>query len=176
MAADTQTPAGAPTVPELYEALKAGDASVVKHWLNAGGSVEERMPVKLNAWNDTPIQIASAWGHPEIVRMCLDAGADVHALNYSDFNALILAATNNRIEIVKMLLAAGADPKYESTLNRRTALDMAVIRQHKEMIEFLKPLTPEDIGEPQYHKERLAAREKTKAEAAAAAAQVAIPA
>jgi len=72
-----------------------------------------------------------------------------------------------------MLLAAGADPKHESSVNRRTALDMAVIRQHKEMIESLKPLTPDNIGEPQYHKERLAARDKAKAEATAAAAQVA---
>jgi hypothetical protein len=57
----------------------------------------------------TALMIASIWGHTEIVRQLIAAGADLNA-KIQNVGALFFAAGDGRLEIVKLLLAAGADP------------------------------------------------------------------
>ena len=60
----------------------------------------------------------------EIVRLLLDAGANVDAANKHGDTALILAACNGRMEIVRLLLDAGANVDAANTKGG-TALTLA---------------------------------------------------
>jgi ankyrin repeat protein len=170
---------GMPTLEEFHEAVKTGNMAVVGAWLNGKGDIEQRFPTKgLNAWNETPLNLASMWGQAQVVNLLIKAGADVHAVNYSGFDSLMLAAMNGRIECCQLLVNAGANPAFESELNRRTALDHCKVQmmgrpdrvEHKAVADFLEPLTPSDIGETAYYAQRKVDREREVAERAAAEA------
>jgi len=171
MAEPTPTELELEELKEYLEALRGhGDASKVQAWLDAGKPVEQRFPTpKLNCWNETALIMASMWGTTEIVKTLMKAGADIEALDYSDHTPLMKAAMNGHLDICKLLVEAGANVKYESNVNRRTALDHAKIQGKKDCIEFLDPLTPADIGEPAYYAQRAKEREAMRAEAEAKA-------
>ena len=59
----------------------------------------------VHAWNDTALRLASHYGHTEIVKILLNAGADVHA---RDDYALRLASEKGRTEVIKVLKEHGA--------------------------------------------------------------------
>jgi len=165
-------PTQEPTKAELKEFLDAlrghADAGIVQAWLDAGKDIEQRIPTPgFNGWNETPLIMASMWGQTEIVKTLMAAKADIEALDYSDHTPLMKAAMNGRLDICKLLVEAGANVKYESNVNRRTALDHAKIQGKKDCIEFLDPLTPGDIGEPAYYAQRAKEREAMRAEMAA---------
>ncbi len=73
-----------------------------------------------------PLQLAAFFGHAQVVRVLLDAGADVAArsTNGMALQALHSAAASGHIGIVSMLLEAGADPNSEQ-VGGYTALDAA---------------------------------------------------
>ena len=87
--------------------------------------------------NDWALQWASYYGHIEVVKLLLDAGADVHAKN--DL-ALRYASANGHIEVVKLLLDAGA------SINEGRRNDNSKVKIVKESNEdFLKPKNMEDL-------------------------------
>ena len=55
--------------------------------------------------------LAVKGGNAQIVRMLLDAGADLNAKDYQEQTPLMLAAAWGRAEAMKVLIQAGADPK-----------------------------------------------------------------
>ena len=63
---------------------------------------------------------ASFFGHVEVVRALLAAGADVDAADNHGYSALIWASWFGLVEVVRALLAAGAD-KHLAALNGDTA-------------------------------------------------------
>jgi ankyrin repeat protein len=73
-----------------------------------------------------PLQLAAFFGHAQVVRVLLDAGASVEArsTNGMALQALHSAAASGHIGIVSMLLEAGADPNSEQ-VGGYTALDAA---------------------------------------------------
>jgi ankyrin repeat protein len=58
---------------------------------------------------ETALIIASTEGHTEIVRLLIEKGADIKAIDTFDRTALIMAAASGWTEIVKILLENGAD-------------------------------------------------------------------
>ena len=58
--------------------------------------------------NDTPLQAASMRGHKEVVKMLVDAGADINAQGGYYGNARRAASGTGYKEVVKILLDAGA--------------------------------------------------------------------
>ncbi len=95
------------TEQKLMAATVAGDVAGVKAALAAGAPVDERFP-RINVFNDahTPLLVAAREGHTEIVRLLLDAGADVNAVEPT-FGAVPLhkAAYNGHVDILRMLAA-----------------------------------------------------------------------
>ena len=57
---------------------------------------------------ETALHLASYWGDSEIVKMLIEAGADVNAVNKDGETALYWASLKGHQEIIKILKEAGA--------------------------------------------------------------------
>jgi ankyrin repeat protein len=90
----------------------------------------------LNAVGYTPLMVASTTGHPKIVTILLDNGADIKAQTVMGRTALHMAAGQNRMDVVKVLLARGADVNARNK-NLGTPLHAAAVGQHPEMVTYL---------------------------------------
>jgi hypothetical protein len=80
--------------------------------------------VEFGGW--TPLLMAVPFGPPELVKTLMDSGANVNAKDYRSFTPLMLAAATDRAnpEIVRLLLARGADPHAKARAGD-TAADWA---------------------------------------------------
>lgn len=99
-----------------------------------------KLGVTPNLWRGgdekTPLILASQHGYENIVKMLLDAGADVNEKDIDDRTALILTSRPGNENIVKMLLAAGADVNAENK-NKSSALLEAVGFRSENIIQEL---------------------------------------
>ena len=96
--------------------------------------------------DQTPLIIAAFNGCTDIVRMLLDAGANIEHKNDQGENALISAVQEGHIDTVKLLLDAGADVNQSNT-DGETALDLAIrLRHKKELIDLLREKTDGAMG------------------------------
>ena len=88
--------------------------------------------------DQTPLIIAAFNGCTDIVRMLIDAGADIGHRNDQGENALITASQEGNIDVVKVLLDAGAD-KNQPNADGETPLELAIrLKQKKELINLLR--------------------------------------
>lgn len=71
-----------------------------------------------------------------IARLLLRAGAQVDAVQERGYTALHRAADRGALELVEMLIRAGADPRLRAD-NRRTPAQMAAAKAHHEVVEAL---------------------------------------
>lgn len=151
---------------ELTEALKSRDVARVRTLLAAGADVNEKergdFPLNIAAVYGPaemvtmlleagagvaqpgrdglhPLHNAVLLGHKDIVALLIQKGAKVDARDRRGRTPLYsFACTAGRnIEIAKMLLAAGTDPKLEDDESRETALNCAVETRNLELAELL---------------------------------------
>ena len=66
---------------------------------------------------------AASHGHPDIVQLCIDEGADINYRNYRKETSLFQASENGHREVVKILIANGAklnlqDKNHTAPVNR----------------------------------------------------------
>lgn len=85
---------------DLIKACGAGDLATVKTLTEGGANVNYK-----NATGGTPVSSAYMW--PEVTAYLLSKGADA---NGGDYPALINAAMYYSVDVMKLLLKAGADP------------------------------------------------------------------
>ncbi len=87
---------------------------------------------------DPALIVAAGEGHIEVVKFLLDNGADVNIKGTNGIDtALMSAAGGGHKEIVKLLIDKGADVNAIGSKGR-TALAIAVDKNHSEIIEMLK--------------------------------------
>ena len=79
----------------------------------------------------------SSLGDLEHVEQCLADGADVNTADDEGYSALHAAAENNHLNIVKLLVSKGASVNHKSPY---TALELAEMADHQEIIAYLKSL------------------------------------
>jgi ankyrin repeat protein len=129
----------------LMTASRVGSIAAVKALLAAGAAVDAKDERRAQ----TALMWASAEGHPDVVRVLVNAGADIRARVPSGFTPLLFAVRAGRLDVVRELLKAGADvDETIPTASRRgyggrlppagaTALLLAVMNAHFELAAFL---------------------------------------
>ena len=73
----------------------------------------------------------------ELVQFFLKHGADINARNESGFTAVMIAARNDNLQTVRMLLDYGADPHAYDGDTIHTALTLATREGHSRVVEHL---------------------------------------
>ena len=80
---------------------------------------------------------AAGWGHTEMMKVLIAAGADVDAQTKDGLTALMFAAAFGHTEIVQAVVDAGADVNAKLKTGR-TALTLAAQASHIETVNILK--------------------------------------
>lgn len=98
---------------ELVDAAFLADLDDVRFLLAQGGDPDAR-----DEEQRTPLMLAVAEGHRELVRVLLEAGADPNLRDLDGWSALDVAVTRKMIEIVWLLVQFGADVNASDDLGR----------------------------------------------------------
>ncbi|MFH6998910.1 ankyrin repeat domain-containing protein [Flavobacterium sp. FlaQc-57] len=86
----------------------------------------------------TPLNVAVSKGDLAFVKKLIEYGADVNEIS-EDLSPLMIAARYNKVEILKVLLASGANPAAKNDKGF-TALKYAQLSNAAEAIALLKDL------------------------------------
>jgi ankyrin repeat protein len=140
------------TTPRIIRAVESGDLHKVKRLLDAGVNVNVR-----DMWASALIY-ASCSGYTDAVKLLIEAGADINATASSDLvkwkkwpprhyhnpfvkplggTALIYASCSGHIDVVKLLIEAGADVNKKDKKNRYTVLMVASSAGQTEVAKLL---------------------------------------
>lgn len=115
------------------KAVQANDADAVKALIAKGADVDE-----LDSNGDAPLVIAAYRGYTEVVRLLLEAGADVAAVDPGmKATALHAAAYAGRTEAAKLLIAHGIEIDRQGPQNGYTALHDAIWQNNVETAQAL---------------------------------------
>ena len=123
------------------------DADGIRHFLHAAGEgaapeVERvlRLPLQPDCSQGperhTPLILASDNGHPEVVRLLCEAGADKDKTGDRGATPLMRASDNGHLEVVRLLCEAGAD-KDKTDENGVTPLILASLHGQLEVVRLL---------------------------------------
>ncbi|MDT7782761.1 MAG: hypothetical protein QOF58_1180, partial [Pseudonocardiales bacterium] len=116
----------------LHQAARSGDADLAVLLLAEDADVDARL-----ASGDTPLMLACS---AEVATTLLAAGSEVEARSQAGYTPLSNAAGRGDVEVVRCLLAAGANPQSTTDLGR-SALHVAVSATRPEgSVELLAAL------------------------------------
>ena len=98
-----------------------------------------------NSQNVTALHCAAKKGHTKVVRVLIDAGADIDTRNDDGRSPLHCASTSGSLEVVKMLVEAGAGVDVTDDCVR-TCLIFAAYYGHTETVRYLVGLPEVDVN------------------------------
>jgi len=105
----------------LFVAARRGHVTAVRALLKSRGIQVDKVDKK--GW--TPLMIASQYGAPFCARALLKAGADPNKAKPDGVTALHVASFNDKVDVVKELLAAKDIDPFKKNKDGKTALDDA---------------------------------------------------
>lgn len=126
---------------DIHAAIIAGKTELVRQHIKAGSDINKQEPMS----SSTPLITAITFDKPEIVKILIDAKADLAIKNKDGSTALHVAAFFGRIKMVQMLMDAKADKTIKNNMGatpRQTVLgEFAQMKPFYEMIsQQLKPM------------------------------------
>ena len=110
-----------------------GGPGVAAALIDAGADLDA---VSRNALGARPLHSAAAGRHIDVSRLLVERGADVNAAQHGGYVPLHQAAQHGDLELVELLLAAGAKPDVRLD-DARTAADIALEAGHEALAERL---------------------------------------
>ncbi|WP_353930655.1 ankyrin repeat domain-containing protein [Okeanomitos corallinicola TIOX110] len=117
----------------LMKAISKNDISQVQKLIQAGANVNE-----LDSNQDAPLVIAAYKGYHQIVKLLLEAGADVTAVDPGmKATALHAAAYAGRTEAAKLLIEYNIDINKQGPYNGYTALHDAIWQNNIDIVKLL---------------------------------------
>jgi ankyrin repeat protein len=116
----------------ILDAAKAGDLEQVKALLG----VNPDLVFCRDVGGQTPLHMAAAYGHKDVVEVLLATKADVNARNTIGWTPLSMAAMYDHKDVVEILVARKADINAKDK-GHWTPLQGAAARGNKEVVEFL---------------------------------------
>ena len=97
----------------------------------------------MDRYGQTALMLAAHRGHGEIVALLVEQGADLNVTAKYTLSALMLAVVNGHANIARLLARAGADLSIKGSgppgFAGKSAYDLAIARQMKELYACLKP-------------------------------------
>jgi len=111
-----------------------GHLETARLLLARGADVKQ---VSRNSMKVQALHSALAGNHREVARALLEAGAPVNAGQQEGWTPLMEAVLHDDVEIAKMILARGADPKAQNDAGK-SAIGLAADRNNAEMLKLLK--------------------------------------
>lgn len=125
---------------ELRLAARSGDAEEVRAILDQISGSEALSALLSSSDNisgNRALHYCSANGHMDVLRLLIEAGAELDYKNLSGSTALHYSAVNGHVECARALLEAKADPFAENKAGA-TALDEALrSRKSQELVDLL---------------------------------------
>lgn len=85
-----------------------------------------------------PLIEAAEYGDIKRIKELIKNGVNVNTPNANGFTAITIAAMNNNLDMLRLLLSAGANP-YIRAKNNQNAVDWAHAHDNKEMLRLLEP-------------------------------------
>lgn len=126
----------------LHRAAEMGELEIVRALIQA------RAKRDLKANGTTPLLIAIQNGHEACAIELIRGGADLTPTTAAGLlrrNALMLASSTGRVEVVRALLKAGADPEAKDK-EGKTALMLANEKEHVAVVEVLRGCGADQSG------------------------------
>jgi ankyrin repeat protein len=129
---NVDTPDGEGHTPLMLAAFN-GHTAIAALLLDKGADVNRKDPQKL-----TSLHFAASGPFPEMVIMLLERGADINSAENADrFTPLMYAAAEGHLEVVKILVAHGADIAMKDK-DGDTAESFARKNNHTEVAGYLQ--------------------------------------
>ena len=117
----------------LYHAARLGFHGLAEHLISEH---PEHVNAARGGSESTPMHVAASAGHPDILSLLLEHGADIDARTRGGDTPLIEASTNGKVEAVQFLLDHGADINAQDS-DGFTSLFSAVNHGNLELIRML---------------------------------------
>jgi hypothetical protein len=127
----------------LHFAAANGHVEIVRLLLQNGADVNAR---NNNNYGNTPLHLAASHGNVDILHLLVENGADLEAQDDDDMRALHFAAYHRHLPFIQELIS-----RYHVDINarmndERTALRVARMYGHTEIITFLQENSSIDDG------------------------------
>lgn len=116
----------------LSNQAQDGNSAAVRALLGAGAELEHR-----DGDQQTPLFSACMSGHDAIVAELLARHADPNVINRFGATPLMAAAAGGHLAVVRQLLAAGATLEQRLVKNDQSALELAIVYDHAEVVAWL---------------------------------------
>ena len=119
-------------IPELVSATKADDAAAVRTLLEAGADVNDAEPD-----GTTALHVACKHGHHACAAELLRCGASPRVMSRGLATPLFVACAYGQLECAKHVLAADPGLIDHQTASGQTALFVACVERHDEIVKML---------------------------------------
>jgi ankyrin repeat protein len=116
----------------LHDAAARGDVSGIENLVAAG-----EKPNIQDGNSRTPLHVAVFRRHHDAARALLRLGADPNALDAQHYDIVTIAAVDNDLEMLKIALDGGGNPRAITSPYRGTALIAAAHLGHVEAVRML---------------------------------------